>query len=602
MKIILTFLLVINFIAPIEPQSLPLKRELRAVWVATVTNIDWPTSKTLTPPLQRYEIINLLNKHQANGMNCIMLQIRATCDAFFMSPYEPWSEWLTGTQGLAPSPVYDPLIFWIDEAHKRGIEVHAWFNPYRAVMNKNTSSVANSHISVTTPQWVHTYGNYKWLDPGIPDVVAYDTKVIIDVVKRYDIDGVHFDDYFYPYPISGVPFPDSITYAQYGGGYDDLGNWRRNNVNTLIQMLSDSIKHYKKHVKFGISPFGIWRNKSTDSTGSNTNGFQAYDAQFADSKLWVQAGWLDYINPQIYWSIGYPAARYEVLAEWWADNSYGKHLYIGQAAYKILNNADTNWNNLSEMPSHLRLNQMFPEIKGNVFFSSKSITNNFGGIQDSLRNNFYKYPALPPIMEWKDSIPPLPPTNLILQKDSNKVLVSWEKQGSASDGDTARYFIVYRFTFPDTVNIQDPRAIRKIIYTDSKSFQDTIGTNMNSGFYYAVTSVDRMHNESKPVVGSTNITGVGEDAGIADNFALEQNYPNPFNPSTFIVYSLEFRGEVSLRIYDILGNEVARLVEEKQEAGRHEVSFDGSRLPSGVYFYELRAGSYVSTKKMVLLK
>lgn len=601
MKIYILFITLFIMSSNAPAQTIPLKRELRGVWVATVTNIDWPSKKTLSPALQRSEIITILNRHQVNGINCIMLQIRATCDAFFESPYEPWSEWLSNIQGVAPNPLYDPLAYWITEAHKRGIEVHAWFNPYRAVMNKNTSSVSSTHISNTHPEWVHTYGNYKWLDPGIPDVIEYDTKVIIDVVKRYDIDGVHFDDYFYPYPISGVPFPDTVTWQQHSGGYTDIGDWRRNNVNRLIHMLSDSIKHYKKHVKFGISPFGIWRNKSTDSTGSDTYGFQAYDSQFADSKFWVQQGWLDYINPQIYWSIGYPAARYEVLAEWWANNSFGKHVYVGQAVYKIQNNADSNWYNFSEMPSHLRLNTMYPEIKGNVYFSSKSVTNNMGGFQDSLRTNFYKYPALPPIMEWKDSTAPLPPSNLSIQKTQSGIELSWNKPAPASDGDTARYYVIYRAIMPDTINPDDPRYIRKIIYNNSQTLTDTIGGSYQ-GVYYAVTSVDRLHNESAPVVGSLSATGLSESCGLASEYKLEQNFPNPFNPITKISYSLATKTRVKIKIFDILGHEVKTLLDDEKEAGAYSIEFDGTGLASGIYIFRINASDFTDTKKMVLMK
>jgi uncharacterized lipoprotein YddW (UPF0748 family) len=268
----LILLVTLSFINTFYAQEVPPKRELRAVWVASVTNIDWPSSKNLTSAQQRSELITLLNKHQLNGMNCIMFQIRPSCDAFYMNAMEPWSEWLTGSQGTPPNPIYDPLQFAVEECKKRGIELHAWFNPYRAVLNKNSSSVHFSHISKTHPEWIREYDALKLLDPGIPAVREYVTQVILDVVKRYDIQGVHFDDYFYPYPKTGFTFEDDSTFALYPNGFTDKDDWRRNNINILVQMISDSIKFYKPWVKFGISPFGIWKNSSTDPLGSATSG------------------------------------------------------------------------------------------------------------------------------------------------------------------------------------------------------------------------------------------------------------------------------------------------------------------------------------------
>jgi len=261
-SISITFLTILISISTIYSQTIPPKREFRSVWIATVTNIDWPSSKTLSPSAQRTEYINILNKHKLNGLNAVVTQIRPSCDAFYQSPFEPWSEWLSGTQGVAPNPFYDPLIFMIDETHKRGMEFHAWFNPYRAVVNKNSSSVSSSHVSVVHPDWIREFGNLKLLDPGLPQVREYVAKVIMDVVRRYDIDGVHFDDYFYPYPQTGVVFQDSATFSNYPNGFTNKEDWRRNNVNLLIKALSDSIKAVKPHVKFGISPFAIWKNQS----------------------------------------------------------------------------------------------------------------------------------------------------------------------------------------------------------------------------------------------------------------------------------------------------------------------------------------------------
>jgi uncharacterized lipoprotein YddW (UPF0748 family) len=582
-------------------QTIPPKREFRSVWIATVTNIDWPSNKNLTPSAQRSEFVNILNKHKLNGLNAVVTQIRPSCDAFYQSSIEPWSEWLTGTQGTVPNPFYDPLIFMIDETHKRGMEFHAWFNPYRAVVNKTSSSVSMSHISVTHPEWIREYGSLKVLDPGLPQVRNYVTSVIMDVVRRYDIDGVHFDDYFYPYPQTGVVFQDSATFANYPNGFTNKDDWRRNNVNLLIKMISDSIKAVKPYVKFGISPFAIWKNQSSDPLGSATAGFESYSGIYADSRKWMQEGWLDYINPQIYWYIGYSIAAYDVLVEWWSNNYFGKHLYTGNAAYRIGNSGA--WSNPSEMPNQIRLNRTYYEVKGLNFFSSKSITNNLLGIQDSLRNGLFKYPALVPVMAWKDSIPPSTVSNLSAIKNANGVLVAWQKPTT----DSAKYFVVYRFDDQTPVNINDPRNIITITYNDTTSYLDTKPIPVNTQkVTYVVTSLDRLHNET--LNDSTNTAILNLTSSVNDKndrhlgFALMQNYPNPFNPATSIQYQISYPSQVSLKVFDLLGNQVAILVDEWKEAGNYEAAFEPSSLSSGVYFYTLIAGNFRETRKMQILK
>lgn len=277
------------------------KREFRGVWVASVANIDWPSKKGLNTTELKEELITLLNQHQKNGLNAVVLQIRPTADAFYSKSRELWSHWLTGKQGIAPNDNFDPLAFAVKECHARGMELHAWFNPYRATMNKNHITDSN-HITNKRPELFYTYGEQKLFDPGIPENREYITQVILDVVKGYDIDGVHFDDYFYPYKIAGQVIKDSATFAKYPNGFANIEDWRRNNVDLLIKMVGDSVHYYKKHIKYGISPFGIWRNLREDPLGSKTNGMSNYGELYADSRKWVKEGWVDYINPQIYFS------------------------------------------------------------------------------------------------------------------------------------------------------------------------------------------------------------------------------------------------------------------------------------------------------------
>ncbi|MCC6762518.1 MAG: family 10 glycosylhydrolase [Chitinophagaceae bacterium] len=376
--------------------------EFRAAWIATVENIDWPSKKGLSTEEQKREFINILDMHRRNGMNAIVMQIRPVADAFYPNPYEPWSEYLTGKQGQAPSPYYDPLQFMIEETHKRGMEFHAWLNPYRAVFNIARSSVAPNHPTKVHPEWFVDYGDAtvvkRYYNPGLPEVQNYLTDIIRDLVKRYDVDGIHFDDYFYPYRIAGKEFPDAKTFQQYGKGMNK-DQWRRSNVDSIIVKLHKVIREEKPWVKFGISPFGVWRNKSQDPNGSNTQAGQTnYDDLYADILLWLRKGWIDYVVPQLYWEIGHDKADYTTLIEWWSANSFGRHCYIGLAPYRA--NSNTAWKDKSQLPRQIQLSRTTPNIQGQVYFSSKSFNNNPNGWNDSLRNNYYKVQVPTPPMPW----------------------------------------------------------------------------------------------------------------------------------------------------------------------------------------------------------
>lgn len=382
------------------------KYEFRAVWVATVDNIDWPSSKYLATDSQRIEFIKLLDMHQQNGMNAIIAQIRPATDAFYPSQYEPWSEWLTGTQGKPPIPYYDPLEFMITETHKRGMEFHAWMNPYRAEFSIGKSSLSPSHITKLHPDWFLPYGTIKLFDPGNKEVQQFVTNVVIDAVKRYDVDAIHFDDYFYPYRIAGKEFPDSISFLKYGNGLNKE-NWRRSNVDSIILMLGKAIKKENKFCKFGISPFGVWRNNDKDPEGSNTKAGQTnYDDLYADILLWLKMKWIDYVAPQLYWEFGHKLVGFEILIDWWAKHTYGRHLYIGQGFYRALENRSGAWKNPNELPNQIKKLREYPQVQGSIFFSSKSFERNPNGWNDSLRNNYYKYPAIIPPMAWIDSVKP----------------------------------------------------------------------------------------------------------------------------------------------------------------------------------------------------
>ncbi|MFY7839585.1 MAG: glycoside hydrolase family 10 protein [Lacibacter sp.] len=374
------------------------KQEFRAVWIATVDNIDWPSKKGLPVDSQKAEFIRLLDLHKSNGMNAVIMQVRPATDAFYPSPYEPWSEWLSGVQGKPPSPYYDPLAFMITETHKRGMEFHAWCNPYRADFSIGKASIAPSHITRIHPDWFLDYGGKKYFDPGNKAAQAFVVEVIRDITKRYDVDAVHFDDYFYPYRIANVEFPDSVTYKQYNKGLlkDD---WRRSNVDSIIVALSNMIKQTKPWVKFGISPFGVWRNSDKDPLGSNTKAGQTnYDDLYADILLWLRKDWIDYVAPQLYWEFGHKAAPYEVLIDWWSKHTYGKHCYIGLGIYRA-GSSDV-WKDSTLIPRQIELLRNTPNMQGMIFFSSKTFNKNPNGWNDSLRTNYFKEPALIPEMNW----------------------------------------------------------------------------------------------------------------------------------------------------------------------------------------------------------
>lgn len=585
----------------------PPKRELRAAWIATYLNLDWPTNASQTPDQERTAFINLLNTHKQTGINAVFVQLRSECDAMYPSTLEPWGASLTGTQGTPPSPYYDPLQFMIDECRIRGIEFHAWFNPYRAVNNfNNINNFAANHIAKTKPEWLLAQGIYRLLDPGIPAVRDYVISVVMDVLRRYNVDGIHFDDYFYPYASQGgspTPprFNDDATFALYPRGFTNQNDWRRDNVNLLIQRTYDSIITVKPWVKFGISPFGIWRNQSSDPLGSLSNGLQSYSDLFADSRKWMQNSWVDYLMPQIYWSIGFAAANYGVLAPWWNNNAFGRHIYTGHAVYKVANDPDANWNNPSQINNQIRLNRQHINILGSCFFRTGNLISNPLNVRDSLRVWMYYKPALLPTMSWRDNTPPQPATNLIANVIGNTVELSWAKPPStANELDKARQFVVYRFN-SSVIDLTDVNAIQFITPNDvSATYTDA---NLSPGtYYYVVTALDRFHNEST-VTNAALATVVTTSILSPELRVLNlKNYPNPFSSHTQISFELLKPMYVSLKVYDINGRELMELVNGNRFTGKQLLTFDGSKLPAGVYYVTLRTKEFTKTIQLLLTK
>ncbi|HEY0679393.1 MAG TPA: family 10 glycosylhydrolase [Chitinophagaceae bacterium] len=469
------------------------KHEFRAAWIATVANIDWPSKPTISVDSQRTEYINLLEMHRRNGLNAVIVQIRPATDAFYPSPMEPWSEWLTGKQGKPPANYYDPLQFMIDEAHKRGLEFHAWCNPYRAEFTIGKSSIAPTHITRLHPEWFLTYGDKRYFDPGNKEAQRFVVNVIRDIVRRYDVDAIHFDDYFYPYRIAGKEFPDSLTFSRHGPGFT-RDDWRRSNVDSVIVQLAKAIKEENKYCRFGISPFGVWRNKDKDPQGSDSRAGQTnYDDLYADILLWLKKGWIDYVAPQLYWEFTHPNAPYAPLLDWWSKNSYGKHCYIGLGIYRATgNNISAPWKDSTLLPRQIQALQNTPNVQGAIYFSSKSFINNPNGWNDSLQNNYYKFPALIPPMPWIDAKKPAPP---VVQKLDNG---HWKISASADR--SVKSIVLYVFRPGETIS-EDASTIWMIHSGNEAILKVSDMSGMfGPGSRFAATAVSKTNNESSLVL------------------------------------------------------------------------------------------------------
>ncbi|AFY99787.1 protein of unknown function DUF187 [Calothrix sp. PCC 6303] len=480
-KIPSNYLITVNPVTP-TPSPTPIttptntvrvshRREFRGAWVACVWNSDFPSQTGLTTQQQQAELLGIINKLQQLNFNALILQVRPEGDALYRSQLEPWSQWITGTQGKAPEPFYDPLEFAIAECRKRNIEVHAWFNPYRAKTSTKQGNLARPHIAVTNPDVVYEWGNQLWMDPGSKIVQDRAYNVIMDVVQRYDIDGIHLDDYFYPYPINGKSFPDDKTYSTYkaNGGKLSLGDWRRENVNQMVQRLSQGIKTAKPGVKFGISPFGIYR----PGQPAGITGLDAYDVLYADSKKWLEQAWVDYIAPQLYWRIEQTKQSYPVLLKWWTEvNPKQRHIYAGNNIGQL---DGKTWKD-EEIEKQVVISRNLGNSLslGNIFFSISSITDNRQGIADKMQNVIYNRPALAPTMAWRNSNPPNPPTGLQV---TNRKL-NWNPATTAD----IRSWSLYRQS-------GDTWTIQRILSRGTNFATVQPGT-------YAVCAVDRLGNES----------------------------------------------------------------------------------------------------------
>ncbi len=480
--------------------------EMRGTWIATVGNIDWPSRPGLPPESQRMEFDSILDVLKAMGMNAVFVQVRPAGDAMYTSPTIPWSRYLSGQQGVAPEPYYDPMEYMIQAAHARNLEFHAWLNPYRATFDLDTASLSPLHPLRALPedrkaQWFFRYGKRYYFNPANPLVMRYLTNVVYDIVLRYDVDGIHFDDYFYPYTEKGEKLNDYDQFAAEPRGFDNIEDWRRNNVSQLIEQVSKSIKGVKPYVRFGIGPFGVWRNSDRDPiNGSETRaGITCYDDLYADVLLWMKSGWIDYVAPQLYWSTGFSPAEYTKLVDWWSKHTYGKQLYIGQAAYKVGTNAnnDPNWMQPGQLAQQIRFNRGYPNVQGSIYYSARKLMQNPLGIRDTLISTLYNTVALVPGMPTLSKIPPATPQICNVAGSPTTVKLAWNTCDLLSGEEMPYYFAIYRFNGEGVGDFRDPRnlLIKTPFYSEKWIYEDKT-TSPGQYYTYVIVAYNRANVES----------------------------------------------------------------------------------------------------------
>lgn len=467
------------------------KREFRGAWIQAVNG----QFQGMSPQKMQETLISQLNILQEAGINAIIFQIRPEADALYASKYEPWSRFLTGVQGKAPNPYWDPLQFMIDECHKRNMELHAWINPYRA-KTKGTVSVAGNHPTKLYPDRFIEYDGQLYFDPGFPENRAYICRIVKDILERYDVDAIHMDDYFYPYPSPGKTIRDDVSFAQYGTGYANREDWRRNNVNQLIKEMHETIRATKPWVKFGISPFGIYRNQKNDPNGSQTNGLQNYDDLYADILLWVNNGWVDYNIPQVYWEIGHPAADYQELVKWWATHADNRPLFIGQDVMRTVKKADLQNPNIHQQARKMQLQRSYPAIEGSCQWYAAAVVDNPGNYRTTLTRYYHRYPALQPLYPFIDK---KAPGKVRKVKDiwmSDGYVLFWTAPKAKTEMDKAIEYVVYRFKKGEKRDIEDAS---KIVCITRDTFYKLPYEDGETTYYYVITALDRLQNESKAV-------------------------------------------------------------------------------------------------------
>lgn len=478
----------------LQPKIPQPKREFRGVWVATVVNIDWPKNGNDTAEKQQQDFLDILNFYDDLNYNAVVVQVRAAGDAFYESEYAPWSRFLTGEEGKPSNWEENNLEWMIQQTHDRGMEFHAWLNPYRATFDENFEVLSETHDYCTHPEWIIHYGKKNYYNPGLPEVRERFTNLIAELVRNYDIDAVHFDDYFYPYKIKDLEFEDALAYETYALPNQSLDDWRRSNIDSLVQETNRTIKSIKPWVQFGVSPFGVWKNNTTDARGSDTRAGQTtYEDLYADPLLWMQKDWIDYLAPQLYWSMDLPVASHRKLVAWWSKNNTNTNLYIGNGAYKVRNNSDVAWERKKELPDQMTLARKTPEILGNILFSAKSLMNDNPDVHAYLKKKHYRLPALTPT-----AIPTSNATNSEVTLMSSTTTDN-DLQLSFAGIDAMTYALVYKSGKNPKPDYPMKKLVEKI-NVQGNSGQISLPNALISERYLAITFLDRYGMESIPIL------------------------------------------------------------------------------------------------------
>jgi uncharacterized lipoprotein YddW (UPF0748 family) len=549
------------------------KQEVRAVWLATVAGLDWP--RTTDVDEQKKSLLEIVQKLKDGNFNTIFFQVRGRGDAFYKSNFEPWSDRLTGTLGKDPG--WDPLEFILREAHTRGMEVHAWFNTFRVRNGIKNTYGNNKHVCELHPDWVSTIDGETWLNPGLPEVREYLVNVALDLVRNYDIDGIHFDFIRYP----GSDYPDAATYKKYSMGLKK-DDWRRENVNQFVRTFYDSATAVKPMLKIGSAPIGVYKNIP------NASGWESYSAIYQDSRRWLQEKKHDYLAPQVYWSLGNKKGDpdFASLAKDWSDNSFGRHVYIGIGAYKP--------EVYGQLPLLIDVTRLYGN-NGNSFFRYDFIKNDLG------IGGRYRYPANIPPLYWKDSIPPNPPIDLqISELATGFFKLQWKPPAPARDGDVAKYYNIYRSTI-QPVNTDDPANITAITTRNDTVFLDKISRPKSAYYYYVVTAFDKGNNESVPATEQkVEIPAIVKLATeLVPKFRLASLSKESLD-DLFITYDVEEKGEVSLKILDVEKNELQVVVNDVQDIGRYVVAINPKIIKSKLITIRLTNGKHSYSQNLSL--
>ncbi len=546
------------------------EREFRGAWIATVVNLDWPSEPGLPVEEQKKELTRLLDALSFLNFNTVIFQVRPECDAFYKSEFEPWSYWLTGEQGKAPDPFYDPLEFAITEAHKRGMKLHAWINPYRAVRKVGTYKISEKHVTKKHPGWIITSRDLKYLNPGLPAVRNYVKNVVEEIIKNYDVDGIHLDDYFYPYPPHEIGNEDAGTFKKYNRGFKNIADWRRDNVNLLIGEIYRTIKKLKPDVTFGISPFGIWRN----NIPNGITGFDAYNRIYADALNWIENGIVDYLVPQLYWPFG-GGQDFAKLSDWWSLQKNDTQFYAGLALYRT-----AEWD-AGEIPEQIRYLRTNPFAEGFVFFRAANLLSNNKGITDSLMQNYLRYGALiPPDSKMNLSVPSAPENLKFIKLSENRGKFEW--QGNPKP-ENVTYVILSgkndlnRSTFID--------GSPNILYSTDNNYLTVNFIKSDIELKYAITAVNRSGSESEPgnVVSAPPIIK-WSNYKLPAKFSIKKLKQLNGN-----YYDFEFevpkKSFFRILLVNPFGRKIAVFSNSILEKGVYKISLPAGSLMKGIYYF-----------------